>query len=97
MATHNYTFYIQNTEPSNPQLFNFWLNQDTGQVHLYLSNEWTVILSAGKAITATPGIYWRELLDQTAEPTGQNVGDGWLSDANQAYMYLDDWYPWAGA
>jgi hypothetical protein len=95
MASFYYTVAVQNTEPSSPQLFWYWVNQDTGQVYLRLVDEWLPI-AGGSPFGATEGIFWRNSLDQTAEPSSPEIGDIWIADTNQAYIYTDTWLSLVG-
>ena len=89
MASFYYTVVVQNTEPTNPQLFWYWINQDTGAVYLRLVDEWLPI-AGGNSFSATEGIFWRNSFDQTSEPTN-TVGNIWITDINQAYIFTNEW------
>ena len=91
MTTYNYTVIIQDTEPSSPQMFWEWVKKDTCQIFVRLKNDWLLIAEGENSITATDGTYWRQCLDQTAEPTSPEVGDRWVDDNGTMHVYLDDW------
>lgn len=94
MAEFYYTVALQNTEPSNPQLFWYWINQDTGQVYLRLVDEWLPIVG-GDSFSVTEGIFWLHSFDQTAEPTNQ-AGNIWITDADQSLIFTSEWLPIVG-
>jgi hypothetical protein len=95
MADFYYTIAIQDTAPSNPQLFWFWMLPSMGQIFLRLVDEW-IAVAGSPAFSATTGIFWRNSLDQTAQPTSPEAGDMWITDLNQVFIYTDQWIPIVG-
>ena len=55
-----------------------------------LVDEW-IPIGGGDTFVSIEGVFWRTEYDQTAEPGSPRVGDGWLNDKNQNFIYLDKW------
>lgn len=55
-----------------------------------LVDEW-IPISGGDSFSSNEGVFVRTEFDQTSEPGSPRVGDGWLNDNNQNYIYLDKW------
>ena len=89
MTTFKYNVIIQDSEPTAPPLW-IWISPIISAAYLRLKGAW-IPVAGGNPFTATNGIFFRQSLDQTAEPTSPDVGDKWINDNNQCLIYLDDW------
>lgn len=94
MAQLNFfTVVIQETEPTNPQMFWLWL-QLSGQAWIYILG-W-IPIGGSDAFTAMNGIFQRQQYNQTSEPSSPDKGDMWLDDNGQNFLNMSIWTPIVG-
>ena len=91
-----YKVYIQEEMPPFDRAILLWVKPSISVA--YLRQGYWVEIATGSEITSyTEGVYERTIYNQATAPT-ETIGQIWInSTTKESFVFLDDWYSFAGA
>lgn len=92
-----YDLYVQDTPPQNKRPGTLWLKKDIGLLSIAMGENKYNHFSAGEGnLIITDGFYVRTQIASSTPPVSPVIGQLWLQDSANYWVFLGKWVPFGG-